>query len=319
MKFLIVQTAFLGDVILATPIVESLSNQFPDAEIHVLVKKGNEQLLVDHPIIAKTWVFDKREGKFANLRKLRAALNDIHFDWIINCHRFFTSGLLSATVKGRVSGFDKNPLSGLFAKKTKHEYKDGVHEVDRNLKLISHLVSSENLIRQPRLYPSKEAFQKVEEYTLRPYWVIAPASVWFTKQYPVERWKKLAEKAKGRPVYVIGGPPDMELCEELVGTNPNIINLAGKLSILESAALMAKAEMCFTNDSGPTHMASAVNANSTVAFCSTTPTFGFGPLGENTRVVQTQEVLSCRPCGIHGKNSCPEGHFNCAKFEIEVD
>lgn len=309
----------MGDVILATPLVESLSRQFPDAEIHVLVKKGNEQLLVNHPLITQTWVYDKANGKLANLRKLRSSLSKVRFNWVINCHRFFTSGLLSVLIKGKVSGFNKNPLSLLYQRKVNHEYRDGLHEVDRNLMLIDHLVSKENQVRQPRLYPSDVAFREIEKYTSDRFWVIAPASVWFTKQYPVEKWRNLLKKADGKPVYLIGGPNDFELCERLGQGYLNTINLAGKLSILESTALMSSAEMCYTNDSGPTHMASAVDANCTVAFCSTTPTFGFGPIGKNVRIVQTQEKLKCRPCGIHGKNACPEGHFNCSKFEIELD
>jgi heptosyltransferase-2 len=97
-----------------------------------------------------------------------------------------------------------------------------------------------------------------------------------------------------------------------VNRESRIINLAGKLSLLESAALMKEAQMNFTNDSAPLHLASAVNAPVTVVYCSTTPDFGFGPLSDNSVIVQIQEDLSCRPCGLHGRTSCPEVHFKCA-------
>src|SRR5690606_19138085 len=88
-------------------------------------------------------------------------------------------------------------------------------------------------------------------------------------------------------------------------------NLAGELDLLESAALISLAQMTHVNDSAPLHLASAMNAPVTAYFCSTVPEFGFGPLSETHKIVQTSEALSCRPCGLHGKKSCPEGHFKC--------
>jgi heptosyltransferase-2 len=86
--------------------------------------------------------------------------------------------------------------------------------------------------------------------------------------------------------------------------------LSGKLSLLKSAALMQGAEHNYVNDSGPLHIASAMNASVTAFFCSTVPDFGFGPLSENSTIKQV-EGLDCRPCGLHGHKECPKGHFNC--------
>jgi heptosyltransferase-2 len=87
--------------------------------------------------------------------------------------------------------------------------------------------------------------------------------------------------------------------------------LAGKLTFLQSAALMKSAVMNYANDSAPLHFASAVNANITGIFCSTIPAFGYTPLSEKSIIIETTEKLTCRPCGMHGKKSCPEGHFKC--------
>jgi heptosyltransferase-2 len=92
--------------------------------------------------------------------------------------------------------------------------------------------------------------------------------------------------------------------------------MAGRLTFLESAALMRRATMNYVNDSAPLHIASAVDAPVTAVFCSTLPAFGFGPLSPSARVVQV-EGLSCRPCGVHGRRSCPEGHFACAQIPPE--
>jgi heptosyltransferase-2 len=113
---------------------------------------------------------------------------------------------------------------------------------------------------------------------------------------------------------LLGAPTDHATCESirLASANENVINVAGTLSFLESAALMKKAVMNFVNDSAPMHLASAMNAPVTAIFCSTVPSFGFGPLSDRSTVIETKEKLECRPCGLHGFKACPKGHFKCA-------
>jgi heptosyltransferase-2 len=76
---------------------------------------------------------------------------------------------------------------------------------------------------------------------------------------------------------------------------------------------MSKAVRNYVNDSGPLHLASAMNAPVTAFFCSTVPSFGFGPLSDDSEIKETTEKLDCRPCGIHGFKTCPKGHFKCGK------
>jgi heptosyltransferase-2 len=149
-----------------------------------------------------------------------------------------------------------------------------------------------------------------------PYICIAPASVWFTKQFPKEKWIAFIDRLKQEQisVYLLGASSDQEIGDAIrnATTHPGVINLSGKLSFLESAALMQHAAMNFVNDSAPLHLASAVNAPVTAVFCSTVPGFGFGPLSDRSFIVETSEPLTCRPCGLHGYKACPQGHFKCA-------
>ena len=118
----------------------------------------------------------------------------------------------------------------------------------------------------------------------------------------------------GASVFLLGALSDIRLCNAIheETRHPNMFNMAGRLTLLEAATLMKGAKMNFTNDSAPTHLASAVDAPVTAVFCSTVPAFGFGPLSSDSCVVEFNGQLSCRPCGIHGYSSCPEGHFRCA-------
>ena len=317
MKILVVQTAFLGDVILSTPIVERLASEQPKPEIHLLVRSGNEAVYANNPHVTKVWVWQKQESKYKNLFKIALQLKKLQFDWVFNCHRFASSGLLSWYVGAKVSGFKKNPVSFLFNFKIAHEYKENWHEVDRNLSLLTPLIEIGARVL-PKIYPSDRDKESVRSLLVDDYCVIAPASVWFTKQYPIAKWVELIDASHFNQYYLIGGKADVALCKQVksLTKKQNIEVLAGTLSILESAALMSKAAMCYTNDSGPTHLASAVGANTTSVFCSTIPNFGFGPLGVNTKVVETDLDLKCRPCGIHGKKACPEAHFNCTKIPL---
>lgn len=316
LKFLIIQTAFIGDVVLATAIAEKLYQHYPEAQIDILVRKGNESLLKGHPFIGKVWVWNKKQGKFRNLLKLGAEIRNERYDDVINLQRFFSSGLLTVLSGAKTKrGFNKNPLSALFTVRKDHVMsKDGVlHETERNQQLIEDITDA--IAAPPRLYPSDPDKKKVEDLTANPYICCAPASVWFTKQYPKSYWISFIKKLpRDINVFLLGGPGDKALCEEIImqSGNSNAENLCGKLSLLESAALMAGAKMNYVNDSAPMHFASSVNAPVTAIFCSTVLNFGFGPLSENQNVVQIDYPLYCRPCGLHGYKKCPQGHFKCA-------
>ena len=322
MKFLIIQTAFIGDVILATAVAEKLHQQFPDAPIDFVLRKGNEGLLSNHPFIKTVFVWDKKQGKIKNLFAIKNQVKSNKYDSVIDLHRFASSGFIAgfSGAKEKV-GFDKNPLSFLFTKKIKHEIGNGKHEVERNQQLIEHL--TDNKAAKPKLYPNSENFEAVKKYKNVNYVCLAPTSVWFTKQYPKEKWIELCDQLpKDLIIYLLGAPSDDVACEEIKSKvesqkSKNVINLAGKLNFLESAALMKDADMNYVNDSAPMHIASAMNAKTTAIYCSTVPSFGFGPLSDDSKIIETKLTLDCRPCGLHGHQACPKGHFKCG-FSIET-
>ncbi|MEQ8324391.1 MAG: glycosyltransferase family 9 protein [Vicingaceae bacterium] len=312
-RFLIIQPAFIGDVVLATVLIEKLHDLFPDSKIDFLLRKGNEDLLIDHPKLNRVIVWSKSEHKYLNLLKVIYQVRRKPYHLVINAHRFTTSGLISWLARAREKvGFDKNPFAFSFTYKVNHDIGNGIHEVRRNLKLIEHLGGHNNY--RPKLYFSENDQRRVNDLVSKPYVSLAPASVWFTKQMPKEKWAELIERIPDHIfVCLLGGANDVHLCEQiaLLSKRENVINLAGKLRMLESAALMKSSLMNYSNDSAPMHFSSAVNAPTTAFYCSTIPDFGFGPLSDESFVCQTNEALSCRPCGLHGKTACPQGHFKC--------
>ncbi|HET9056411.1 MAG TPA: glycosyltransferase family 9 protein [Chitinophagaceae bacterium] len=318
MKILIIQTAFIGDVILATAVIEKLAQHYPGAEIDFLLRKGNESLLLNNPHISEVLIWNKKQAKFRNLLQIIHKVRSNKYDYIINLHRFITSGLVTTCSGARHKiGFNKNPLSLFFTKKVKHiissSNENDLHEVDRNNLLVASLTDEKRI--KPKLYPSDADIEKIKSLQQQPYICLAPASVWFTKQWAVEKWIELLNNLNPAiKVYLLGAGNDSELCNKIIHSSVHKAteNLCGRLSFLESAALMKGAMMNYVNDSAPLHIASAVNAPVTAIYCSTMPYFGFGPLSDISFVIETKEKLACRPCGLHGHKACPQGHFKCS-------
>lgn len=313
-SFLIIQTASLGDVILSTPTVEKIHLFFPDSRIDFLTKKGNEGLFAGHPYINELLLWNKKDHKYSNLLKLLKLIRSKRYDYVINLQRHCSTGLLTAMSRAKYTiGFDKNPLHVFFTKSIKHQIGEAnIHEVHRNLSLIEELTDSS--FQRPVLRPSATDYHAIDRYSADIYYCLAPCSLWNTKQMPDSLWIELIQAIPSNAVvYLLGSKSDFEVCESIASRckKQNIKNLAGQLSLLESAALMSHAKMNFTNDSSPMHLASAMNAPVTAIFCSTTIEFGFGPLSDDSAVVETEEPLPCRPCGIHGHKRCPKGHYLC--------
>lgn len=314
MKILVIQTAFIGDVVLATALVESLALEAP-AQLDVLVRKGNESLFENNPHVNQILIWDKRQNKFKNLFALLGRIRATKYDAVINLQRFASSGILTAFSKAKIKvGYTQNPLSFLFTRRLPFSTSNGKHEIERNLELAGDLVKQSC---KPKLYPSVAQFEKVSAYKTTPYITVSPKSVWFTKQWPKENFVRLCKTLSANyTVYFLGGKSDSNYCDEIAQGIPSdrYKNLCGELSFLESAALMRDAHMNYVNDSAPMHFASAMNGRTTALFCSTVPSFGFGPLSSESVVIENEDHLDCRPCGLHGLKACPKGHFKCGQI-----
>lgn len=327
---LLIQTAFIGDVILATALLEHLRQTEPDTPVDFLVRRGNEGLLQNHPHVRQVLIWDKKKDKYRGLWQLLQRIRKANYHRVVTLQRFASTGFLTAFSGAPIRvGFDKNPFARGFTHTVPHVIGTGVHEVARNLRLLDAAQKGQPKkqnaavqdasafpVSKPRLYPTPADEAAAAPYAAAgPYVCIAPTSVWFTKQYPAEKWLQLLAALPAHyTVYLLGGPPDVAACQKLLQASrrPSIVNLAGQLSLLASAALMRGAVLNYVNDSAPMHLCSAVDAPTCAVYCSTVPSFGFGPLSPFSRIVEIKGALECRPCGLHGYSKCPLGHFLCA-------
>ncbi|MFQ6032332.1 MAG: lipopolysaccharide heptosyltransferase II [Candidatus Zixiibacteriota bacterium] len=319
-RILIIHTAFLGDVVLTTPLIKATRKLFPHSFISFLLIPQTENIVENNPHLNEIIVYDKKgkEKGPRNFFKMVEKIKNKNFDLAIIPHRYLRSALLTylAGIPQRI-GFDKSKGSFLFTHKV--TYKNNYHEVDRNLSLLNHF-GDDPQDRTPELFPSFQDYSYVSQL-LRDSGVkendrivgVAPGSVWATKRWLPERFALVSDfliKEAGAQVIFLGSKQDEKLCREIANLmEGKPIILSGKTSLLQSAAIISKCKVILSNDSAPVHLASAMRRPVVAIFGSTIPEFGFAPYGEGNVVIEKR--MECRPCGIHGKNNCPKKHFRC--------
>lgn len=319
-NILIIQTAFLGDVILTLPIVQALKNNYPDSKIDFLCIPKTSELLKNNPFISEIIIYDKKKSGTKDFLNLINKLKGKKYDLIISPHRSFRTALISYFSNAmKTISFDKSSLSFLYD--IKIPYTNNIHEIERNLKLLEPLGIVENEIIKPELFPGDEEINRIDKLFIEnnisqgeKIIIIAPGTVWLTKRFPKEKFARLCDllKSINLKIILIGGEEDKNISNYIYSNskNKNIINVTGDLSISESAELIKRSSLLITNDSAPLHIANSAGTKVIAIYGATVPSFGFYPYGKNDIVIETNG-LSCRPCSIHGGNKCPVGTFDC--------
>lgn len=314
-KILIIQTAFLGDAILATSVVEEIHHSLPEAKIYLLVKKGNEDIFKEHPYLM-VWTHDK-SNKYISLFRLIKKIRKEKFDAVINLHRYLSSNILTILSGAKFKSGFESLFTFLFNHHIKHRFEKNLHEIHRYHEITMPLTHASKVFL-PKLYPIEKLPNNFSPQTK--YVCIFPGSVWSTKQLPPEQWIKLIRKfSADMEIYLCGSSGEYKLCEYILVKceRNNIFNIAGKYSLSDTIRIIQHSQRIYCNDSAPLHMASALNIPTTAFFCSTVRDFGFYPLSKNSEVIEVSN-LSCRPCGVHGYKECPRHHFECG-LNIDVD
>ena len=323
-RILVIQTAFLGDVVLTTPLVRALKQSLPEVEIAVLTLPFTSEVFENNPQVAETITYDKRATQkgVIDLFRLVKEVKRRKFDAALIPHRSVRSAFLAweADIPLRV-GFTSS--SGYYFLNREVPYWGDSHEVERVLELLSGL-GLEVVKSPPELFPGEQHHRWVVEFLNDKIdnWVaIAPGSVWPTKRWLPERFAQLASMVAGDlgcGVVFVGGEEDKFLSKKIAeDVRGRSLVAAGETSVLQSAALLSKCRLLISNDSAPVHIASATGTKVVDIYGPTVPDFGFCPYGEGHRIVEV-EHLYCRPCSRHGPKRCPEGHFRCMR-EITVE
>jgi heptosyltransferase-2 len=313
----VIQTAFLGDVVLTTPLLAALAAMH--GPVDVVTTPAAAALIETHPAVGAVIRYDKRgadrglRGVWRLSRRLRAS----GYLRAYLPHRSWRSAALArlAAIGERV-GFADSPAAATYTRRVVRP--TGGHEVERLLALAGGAGTgvAPPVRIEPTVDDQADAEAWLREHGVGPGFVaLAPGSIWATK-----RWRGYGELAASldRPIVIVGGRDDARLAGEVIAAAPGRAHsAAGQLGLRASAALLARAAVLVTNDSAPLHLATAVGTPVVAVFGPTVPGFGFGPRGPRDRVVE-HPSLACRPCSAHGPQVCPLGHHRCMR-EISVE
>lgn len=310
---LVVQTAFLGDVVLTIPLLNALATRH--GPVDVVTTPAAAPLLEAHPAVREVVIFDKRgaDSGLRGLFRLARRLKRRGYHRAFLPHRSWRTAVLAwaARIPERV-GFSDGPAAMTYTRRVPRQ--QSLHETRRMLALATDEPSMTfdfGLTGEDRA----RAKQWLEAHGIGgPFIVLAPGSVWGTKRWP--GYPELARRLSGA-VVVMGGPGEKVLAEEIVsGCAGRCVSAVGETTLRESTAILELAQLLVTNDSAPLHLAGAVATPLVAIFGPTVPAFGFGPLGREDVIVEQQD-LACRPCSPHGPETCPLGHHRCMN-DIDV-
>ena len=320
MNILIIHTAFIGDIVLSTALVSKVKEKYPDSNIYYLTTPLGKEILKNNPKIKEVIVYDKR-GKdkgFGAFISFVRRIRKLKIDICLTPHRYLRSSVLSILSGAKIRvGYDIASLSFVFNKKIK--YDKTKHEVE---KLLS-FVDDDTKRFELEMYPNEKDKLKIDTLVKnlsenKKIILIAPGSKWFTKKWPEEYFRILIQNLVKRDdllVVITGGKEEKEIELDL---DSKVLDLRGEISLLELSELTKRAILVVSNDSAPIHITSAFpNTRIIGIFGPTVKEFGFFPWSKNSKVFEING-LYCRPCAIHGGNSCPEKHFRCMR-EITPD
>ena len=320
-RILVVRTDRLGDVLLSTPVLSVLREQFPNCYLGLLVSPYTREVVEGHPALDAVFSdeMEKKHRGFKGLMLLAREIKSHRFDTVIVLHPTLRLALL-----GKLAGIPLRIGSGyrayslLFNRRVFEHRKDVVrHEVAYNLNLVSTLgVPSEKampkvLITEDEKEAIRARLNNQESRSGTPLIVLHPGSGGSARDWPGAYFAELADllaaESMGR-VVITGGLHETGLVrsitEEMKST---AVNLAGETTIKEMAALLAVSKLCVANSTGPMHLSAAVGTPTVALFCPITPCSPtrWGPYGEG-HIVLKPEVPACPKCV---EKACP--YYDC--------
>ncbi len=310
-KILLIRFSSIGDLVLTTPVIRTLSQQIEGSEIHFLTKKKFTGILEHNPYLTKIHSFDEHLNEVIPQLKLEK------FDLIIDLHKNLRSNLVKRKLNVKSLSFDKLNFEKWLMVNLKINRLPQKHIVDRYFDALKSLNIKNDLLGLDYFEgeENREIRKNLPEQFQKDYLVFALAGTYFTKKIPLEKWIEMA-KLSPLPILLLGGPTEKELGESLMtkSIEQPIYNTCGNFSLNQSAALIREAELVVTGDTGLMHIAAAYKKKVVSLWGNTIPEFGMSPYipqhPDRVTILENKD-LNCRPCSKLGYDKCPKGHFDC--------
>ncbi len=315
-KILILRLSSIGDILLTSPFIRQARKGFPEAQIDFAVKSVFKELVAYNPNINTVYEIKPERGR-AGLRDLNRVFKNQTYDFVFDLHNNFRTKMLSAGLNKTVIHKDRLKRALLVYLK-KNTYREIIPIPQRYLYTAKNAGVQDDggglELFWPKGVEEKANQILAERHINTDFIALAPGAAHATKRWPAEYFKELVHNLnndfKGK-IVLLGSAAEQAELNELV-SSARVINFAGNLSLLESAAVLKRANLLVTNDSGLMHMASAVKTPAIALFGSTVKEFGFFPYRSDAIILE-DNTINCRPCSHIGRESCPKGHFDCMR------
>jgi len=315
---LVVQTSFLGDVVLTTPLLSALRERVRPRRLVVLVRPEAAALVAGHPAVDEVLLDDKRgrERGVAGLLRTARRLRAQRFDVVVSPHRSLRTALVLAAARiPRRIGFDEARGAWLYHERVPRDRRR--HDVERNLALVAPFgdVPATAPLHVPVTPAAAAAADALVPAGAGPLVAVAPGSVWATKRWTATGFAAVvtALADEGARCVLLGGPDDRAVALDVAARSGGRATvLAGRTDLATMVAVVDRAALLIGNDSAPIHVACARGVPVVAVFCATTPALGYGPWSPEATVVEVD--LACRPCGRHGGHVCPRGTDDCMRL-----
>lgn len=306
MKVLLIRFSSIGDIVLTTPIIRCVKTQL-NCEVHFITKPENQAILSQNPYIDKLHLLQP------SLLKTITDLRAENFDFIVDLHHNQRTFLIKLLLQKKSASFPKLNFEKWLMTQFKINILPEKHIVDRYFESVK-LLNVVNDGKGLDFFVDEENV-RVEE---QPYIAWAIGAKQKTKQFPAEKIIACLDRDDfpDIPVLLLGGKEDEEKGDYIAANSRNkkVQNLAGKLSLKQSAKAIQQSSLLISNDTGLMHIGAALKKPIVSIWGNTIPQFGmtpyFGNLDIKNALVEVPD-LKCRPCSKLGYNTCPKNHFDC--------
>ncbi len=313
-EIIILRLSSLGDIVMTSPVFEELKRLYPKSRISFITSSQYQGLMEDNPYIDKIFYIEtrtkhnKKEGLNTFINEFE--LNKINYDLLIDLHWNFRTVYLSKKLNAKKKVIWKSQALKRNIYVLFHFPLRIQPVTKRYLRTIKDQIKNDDISNSYKFFFNTKLAEelKVRIPGLDAAGLIFPASKWPTKMYPQEYFVELINRLD-KKFFLLGTKDEYEVCQ-LISEKTGVPNLAGKLSIKETAAAIAISKFVIANDSGPMHISSGIGKPTFAIFGCTTTQLGFAPNQKNSLIIEDSE-LQCRPCSLHGWEKCPKGHFKC--------
>lgn len=311
-KVLIIRFSSFGDVLQTLSVIGRIHNDWPQSEVHWVTRAEFMPLVENHPGLNKAWSLSRKSG-LLGLVRLALQLRQEKYTHLYDAHNNLRSHLLSW-----ILGFGRFRFHFLrrsirrFKRMMLFRFRINLFRMPFSgqrdlLEPLKEWGLSEDAPSPPQIFIAKDVIEETKEkhpFLKKPYVALAPSAAFALKRWPLEYWLELIKKFPNENFVVLGGPEDNFLSVfEILGSR--VLNLAGKLSFSESAAVVMSSKALISNDTGLMHVAEQ-SGTKAIALMGPAP-FGF-PSRPTTKILELN--LSCRPCSKHGQGPCVNLEFH---------